>query len=815
MPIPGKYCFGILEEDNPLKSYFRFKPLLIENEGKYVKFAESESYPEDGCIRIVPDKNESSRFKVRMRHLGRYAVVDLRTHPNENDKIRPNKNYRGDGLEQNANIIYSDVVQAPLPGSILEVLDLDVPEDSTQMALTMPLPATSHVLVRGSDGELNLYVWAVEAMENIEGGVSLKRTDVSFTRENAEQFDLPGFHGEELHFILARPDEHLIELLPEAEAPRPEPAPEIRTEPEAPAPVLALEAPHTEVETPDARPAEAPAPAPVAKPEPPRPAHSEARPAHPEPARPAKPAPARPERLERPERPHGRLSPAELSLQQQSGLNPRRGRSLQEVLDEKWRHSRLDQLGHPVPPEASGNPVSSLVDRALYAVREAWSQPESRASLRNALGGVEGLMAGASAAHDEATASANALLNDLEAQRLKLLDEIATLKAGRIETHEKIVEEIRAGNARLFEEGEKKLATQRAELDRLEKKVGEANAARQSAEAALDRLTGPEGQTRLAELAAGTAALRLNGRSASPVIGHAEAAQLSTGELVSSVRSRFEDAGFALDNDAAVNLLACFALSPITVLSGAPGSGKSAAAALLAEALGIDRAQRCLRLTSGREPVEETPAYRELTDCADGESPILGLFEDANLRPRDAAEPFYPRLDAPGANPALRLLLTVQDAPIGLPLSARLLDRAFLIRLDGEASTTDWAPPIVKPREPAVTVSQATLESVFAPDADGMSEAVNQRMQQLRAALGAYGVRLSRRTLNAVWRYCAAATRLMQRDPLAVFDLAFAQRALPGILATASLDALHRLPEILKDMPVSLQLLNKPLPLDI
>ena len=194
MPIPGKYCFGILEEDNPLKAYFRFKPLLVENEGKYERFAEEDAYPEDGCIRIVPDKNESSRFKTRMRRLGRYAVVDLRSHPNENDKIRPNKNYRGDGIEQNTNIIYSDVVQEPPAGSVLEVLTLDIPADSTHMALTMPLPGTRHVLVRGTDGTLSPYVWIAEAMEDIENGVSLSRSEASFDGGAHAQFDVPGFH---------------------------------------------------------------------------------------------------------------------------------------------------------------------------------------------------------------------------------------------------------------------------------------------------------------------------------------------------------------------------------------------------------------------------------------------------------------------------------------------------------------------------------------------------------------------------------------------------------------------------------------------
>ena len=55
--LPGKLCIGILEEDNPLKSSFRLKPLLVENDGRYEPVACEEIYPEEGCIRIVPDKN--------------------------------------------------------------------------------------------------------------------------------------------------------------------------------------------------------------------------------------------------------------------------------------------------------------------------------------------------------------------------------------------------------------------------------------------------------------------------------------------------------------------------------------------------------------------------------------------------------------------------------------------------------------------------------------------------------------------------------------------------------------------------------------
>ena len=410
-------------------------------------------------------------------------------------------------------------------------------------------------------------------------------------------------------------------------------------------------------------------------------------------------------------------------------------------------------------------------------------------------------------------------MNELEARRLKLLDEIGELKAGRMETHEKLVEEIRSGNARLFEEGEKKLAAQRAELERLQGQIVEADEAKRAAEEALAGLTQADAEKRLGQFALTGRAAKLIARMDRPGnvthIGHAKAEALSAGELISRVRGCFEDAGHALDNDAAVNLLACLALSPVLLLSGPAGSGKSATAALLADALGLSGAGRCVRIEPSRRFVE-TDVYRELTACADAEAPLLALLDDINLHHADAAaDVLLSQMEAPGANPALRLLAAVQDAPTGLPVRVRLLDRAFMIRLRGEAAETDWAPRAARRTEALPAASEDTLKTVFAPQEDAIPDAVLRRMQSFRTALGAYGVLLSRRTLDATWNYCAAAAPLMQRDAMAVLDLAIAQRALPSVLAVAPLEALHRLPELLEDMPESLRLLSQPLPLEI
>lgn len=188
MPLPGKFCVGILEEDNPLKSYFRFKPLLVEQDGRYVPFGEYEAYPKDGCLRIVPDKNESARFKARMREIGLFAVVDLTAHPNRNDKIRDNKNFRDDDVERNASILYSDVVREPADGLIYSVLSSA--EDASPAPLALLCPEETLL------GE----VWRRETDE--EGNVRLVQTDRTVNADALQRFDLPGFREETLSFCV-------------------------------------------------------------------------------------------------------------------------------------------------------------------------------------------------------------------------------------------------------------------------------------------------------------------------------------------------------------------------------------------------------------------------------------------------------------------------------------------------------------------------------------------------------------------------------------------------------------------------------------
>ncbi len=155
MTLPGKVSICFLEEDVPQKAYFRIKPLYIKGEGSFERIENTkELLPDDGGIRIVPDKNESSRFKARMRTLGSFCLLDLTHHPNENDKIRPNKNYNPDNQENNRHIVYSDVIDRCPDEWLMEVVRVDAVEDRLASAFLKRKPGTTHVALI-SDGILS------------------------------------------------------------------------------------------------------------------------------------------------------------------------------------------------------------------------------------------------------------------------------------------------------------------------------------------------------------------------------------------------------------------------------------------------------------------------------------------------------------------------------------------------------------------------------------------------------------------------------------------------------------------------------------
>lgn len=130
MDFSDQVVLVYLEEDNMQRAFFRIRPLL-RRQGP-LSAQQIAEYPDDGYLRIVPDKNEQHTFKERMRSLGTLCVLNLKNIPPEANKIRTNKNYSPARGETNQFIVYSDAVQAIPEKEFFEV----VAEGSAQSAVT-------------------------------------------------------------------------------------------------------------------------------------------------------------------------------------------------------------------------------------------------------------------------------------------------------------------------------------------------------------------------------------------------------------------------------------------------------------------------------------------------------------------------------------------------------------------------------------------------------------------------------------------------------------------------------------------------------
>ena len=783
MSLPGKLCIGILEEDNPLKSYFRFKPVLVDQDGRYVPYEDDGHYPDEGCIRIVPDKNESYYFKARMRQNGLFCVVDLRDHPGESDKIRPNKNYRPGGEEVNGCIVYSDVVRGPAPDMIFQVL----PAESA--GAIVPLPHTPAVLLRQGDALLpRRHGW--EVVESSGSMAVLRDGEADCPVEDMQVFDLPGFRGETLSFAIlpASKVEHVAEL-PERPARKAEEKhPEEKHQAEEKKPSEAHDAPEER----PAEPEKAPEPTPEPEPEP-EPEAAEEKPwIH-------RDQSMLPPPVDR------RLSRSEQLMAAQAGLNPRRGRSLQELIDEKWARSRMTQLGTPVSPIATGAPVANPVDAAVAALRGVWEKPQLREQLMTAMTQAEELDEMMRARRDAVLKSSiNRELDALEAQRLELLGELEHLKAGGQHVRDRLKQEILKDEAKAFEAATGRTRAAQAEQKRYEQQAQDARAAARDARAALDALAGEELDRRISDVAlTHRVAKRLSMLEDAPDVPP-EAESLALSEFVERFTARLTAAGWRMNAFDAAGLCAALAVSPVLVLSGAPGSGKTGAARMLAEALGADAAGRLAVCPADRRPLAGDIRVKEMARFP--EAPAVLVLDDANLAP----VPDVMRGMGALPGPDWRLIATVQDSHSGMPVSAAALDRGFTVRLT-VPDDLPWKPA---EREP---LGVETFARLAPPPQAEVPQTIVDRMEALRGALKQCGATISRRALDESWRWCAAMLALSgeEADADRIFDRAVAQRILPGLLAAAPGPALGCLPELLGALPECRALLEEPLPICI
>jgi hypothetical protein len=495
----------------------------------------------------------------------------------------------------------------------------------------------------------------------------------------------------------------------------------------------------------------------------------------------------------------------------QTGFNPRRGRSLNEVVDEQWRRSRCDQLGHPVPPEATTRPVSSPVERALDALKDAWALTAARDSLLDALEKDEEVGGALRERYVPPINAQDEAAERLEASRLQLITEIDALRQKRQDMRHALIEELREGRRDEFNRYEQQNEALRREVEKNEQAAAAARMAAEAAEKLLEETSDKLEEKLLDSMASSHARellLRMSDAHHRPV-GHPEVYAPSGGELVSDLRVLMDAAGYPLLNDEAVNLLASIVVGGTVILSGAAGTGKSGLARALAAALGLSgSASRFVQTRSA-----EDPEIERLLDSADGMTLTAALIDDVNDCDGNVPcahiiglqERVYAR------NAPMVLMLTAQDAPDGKPLSARLLNRAFLVRLDPTGADAPWKPRARTTPDPGRSPSVQALRKIFAPGE--IPGEVENRLNALRSGLAQWNWTLDRHTLDQTWNYCAAVTRMMTCAPLDALDWALSERALPAMLAAMDLPALRALPGLLNGLPRCKKLMDQPLPL--
>lgn len=121
--INGTVTLAFVEEDNRQRVIFRVIPLCTREGGVFSGGA--EDFPDEGSMRVVPDKREQSTFKDRMRSIGGLCAIHLiSAEGKELVKVRQNRNYAPDQGEKNKLAIYSDVICEFTEGGCFEVLDM-------------------------------------------------------------------------------------------------------------------------------------------------------------------------------------------------------------------------------------------------------------------------------------------------------------------------------------------------------------------------------------------------------------------------------------------------------------------------------------------------------------------------------------------------------------------------------------------------------------------------------------------------------------------------------------------------------------------
>ena len=693
MAINGCLTLAWLEEDDPSRGFFRVRPAALVAPETEVCGHDGE-FGEVAFLRVVPDKNEMSTFKQRMRTLGKLCLIDLRAHSRENEKIRQNKNYAA-GNDRNPFMIYSDVIREVPDGLVCEICP------SAGEAMTK-------VAFRREGGELigpyrdDGGAWtACEDCARVPlescGGCVVELTDTQ---------------GGIATLLIRR-----VEAPQDGGADR-------AVQAVQPCPIE---------ETPSARETETVQ-------------HSTN----------AETAPRDRQSRVRIEE---EVSYAFKRLKEQMGLNPRKGRSLSEVVDEQWRMRKQEELAQTVPPQATSEPAQSPAERAIDAINAAWE------------------FTGAQATPGEHARPTDARMIEMEAERLRLITEMDGLKRRTREMKAEVLREMRAENevdAEALKSSivllETELENRRAEISALEE---QGKALKAEIAAALDapvskRLAGMIVESKIKELLRPESGAQANASEpdltdVKPPVQPEPKAEIpefiAPDALIDTASMGMSARGWQMARDDVTHMLIALAMNRPLILTGFAGSDD----VRFAEALG------------------ETLADEGLSECV--------------------------RLNAPGAGastPKGRGVCAALSHPDGAPIDAARLDAGFLM-LDCAALCLPCAAPEAKP------VSEESWTKLLEGE---WSINAGNRLRAMCARLNEFGAKVPHGALIDCARYVAAATGRMSGGEEMALDYAIATRLLPPVIAAAPAELLSARPDMVKGMDKCAKLLRAPLPLD-
>ena len=593
---PEKYLIlACLEEDNVQRAFFRVRPVLTA-EGTTHDEA-GQRWPSEGCLRIVPDKNEQHTFKDRMRGMGGWCMLDLTGYSSESNKIRTNKNFNPERGEVNQFIIYSDAVKALPDFLFYEVLDGT---------------AAEYVALSEKAFSPKFFIRTDDALYGPVSKAAPAQPEPAAPGE-AVLYPIQAIDGSQ-HIVLCVPAENRITERPVRTPRQPK-----KTEAAAAAPVQEKPA-----EPESAAPATEDAPLPIGKPLnilnteqtfeetlqdiSSQPLSAEANLLHSTPSAPVAPSAPAPVLTGTP-----LIRSANLRTS-----TPQPKNHLQEYVSNQCRVIRNDPPAEPLPEKAELKAVVNTVEEACGSLKKAWQSQESRGQLGNCILSLEGMQNRLDAVRQGAqrttplAAAFRRHLQDLEAERLAALVELDKAKADTDEYRRDCVAQANDRVKKSITELEEQQSALNASVKAIGEQINILTAERDALQAEIDALEHGTLPASLAKLIAegGLSApvtampLRLN-----PVIG----TTVSLDDMLHRLQLACEACGVTYQRDRVIAFLVLLAVSPRIGVTTSSPAALSTLGSNLAKALGWQQSyghqttaeQKCVVTAA---PANGTPA---------------------------------------------------------------------------------------------------------------------------------------------------------------------------------------------------------------